>query len=436
MRSGKGLIGSRIILIIVAFLIAISAFFTANSGTAEEVEATEKTEETEELWKNRQVLLSMGKTKETMYISWMGDEDGPRLLKYAEDKYSLPAVVPIRAEKITLFGGEYYRFKVKLTELEAGKEYWYEIGDGVVYDSPVSFCVGENDDEDVFAYLGDPQFEFSTKEYERWGALVSKMEDSQPDLEFALMGGDMVNIPSRRNQWSDFLDNCSSFSRLPVMAVPGNHEGVGSNNTYKKLFNHIGNGPDDEAFYWFDYGKCRFIMMDSSFLSGARKLAMGRDVWEAKEKAVELWLAKALEAGTQTWNIVVIHHPVYGLHDLQTESPEIRSRWVPIMKDGGVDLVLSGHQHVYMRTQKIDGITHIMGVSGVRRSNYYKGINEPVYCESIYSVGANYQVFKVTKKTIELKSYNENGNIIDAAVIKKEVKFPYSRISWWRSHIR
>ena len=155
MRNGGGLISSQIILMIVTFLIAISAFFTANSGVRVEVEATEKAEEREKPWENRQVLLSMGETKETMYISWMGDEDGPRLLKYAEDKYSLPAVVPIRASRVVLLGGEYYRYKVELTGLEHGKEYWYEIGDGVVYDSPVSFRVGENDDEDVFLRKSD-----------------------------------------------------------------------------------------------------------------------------------------------------------------------------------------------------------------------------------------------------------------------------------------
>ena len=389
-----------------------------------EVQATEKP------WENRQVLLSMGETKETMYISWTGDEDGPRLLKYAEDKYSLPAVVPIRAAKTEVLGGEIYRYKVKLEGLEEDQEYWYEIGDGAIYDSPVSFYVAEDDGEDVFGYLGDPQFEFSPREYERWGELTASIGRNHPDIEFMMIGGDLVNVPGRVNQWNGLLDNCLLFSEMPLMAVPGNHEGVATNNTYKKLFNHVGNGPEGTAFYWFDYGKCRFVMLDSSFLSGPRKLAMGRDAWQEKETEIEKWLAEALETGNQTWNIVVVHHPVYGLHDLLTESPEIRRLWLPIMKEGGVDLVLSGHQHVYMRTREIDGITYIMGVSGARRSNYYKGINEPVYCESIYSSGANYQVFRADKKAIELTSYNENGNIIDAAVIKKHIKLPYSRIFW------
>ena len=65
------------------------------------------------------------------------------------------------------------------------------------------------------------------------------MEDiwaRHPDLDCAVIGGDMVNVPWRLEQWNGFLENCDVFSSLPLMTVPGTHEGVKGNITYRKIF--------------------------------------------------------------------------------------------------------------------------------------------------------------------------------------------------------
>lgn len=379
---------------------------------------------------DRQAILCMGEEDGTMFISWKGDKDGPRLLRYAKDKYSLPVSVPVRAQRTKILSGGYYRYKVELTGLEPGGTYYYEIGDGMMYDTPRIFDVPDNDGDDVFVYFGDPQVERNISDYEGWGKMLADMYEKNPEIEFAVVGGDMVNVPTRLDHWNAFLDNCGIFSMIPMAAIPGNHEGVTANNTYKKLFRHIDNGPDGEAFYYFDHGKCRFLMLDSSFLTAARQVSMGQALWSAKEREVESWLRRALSESTARWNIVVVHHPVYGVHDMFTVSKEIREYWLPIMKEGGVDLVLCGHQHVYMRTRQMDGIVHVMGVSGGKRSRYYKGFNEPVYSKSIYSSGANYQIIRATENELEITSYSEKGGIIDAARIEKNTNFPYFRTFW------
>lgn len=378
---------------------------------------------------SRRVLLSMGEKAGEMFITWQAGEDGPRLLKCSNDKLSLPAEVPIRALRTEVMGG-IYRFEVRLTGLEPGRKYHYEIGDGVMYDSPRSFDVPETSEEVTFVYLGDPQFDKSVNDYEAWGKLTADMYEKAPYVDFAVMGGDMVNLPTRKDHWKGFLDNCRVFEELPLMTVPGNHEGVTSNNTYKKMFHHIGNGPDGEAFYFFDRGCCRFIMLDSSFLTKARQVAMGQALWSAKEREVESWLRKTLKESPARWNIVVTHHPVYGMHDMFTVSKEIRELWLPILKEGSVDLVLCGHQHVYMRTRDMDGMVHVMGVSGAKRSKYYTGLNEPAYSKAIYTAGPNYQIIRADSKQLEITSYNEKGSIIDAAHIEKDIKFPYFRTFW------
>ena len=124
------------------------------------------------------------------------------------------------------------------------------------------------------------------------------------------------------------------------MTVSGNHEGVSSNNTYKKIFAIPSNGPKtsdnvlDGEFYCFDCGEARFVMMDSSFLTDDRMEAIGRQEWKAVEGSVEKWLGHTLDSGGKEWLITVVHHPVYGMHEGDYVSRRIRRLWAPIMEKG------------------------------------------------------------------------------------------------------
>ena len=73
--------------------------------------------------------------------------------------------------------------------------------------------------------------------------MTEKIYEENNDIDFAVIGGDMVNSPTDSYQWDMFLEHCGVFSRLPLMTVSGNHEGVSSNNTYKKIFAIPSNGP-------------------------------------------------------------------------------------------------------------------------------------------------------------------------------------------------
>ena len=388
----------------------------------------------------RQVIISMGPQLGTVYISWSGEDYGPQYFRCSDAKGALAGAPRLTAERADVLAGEddngdqkgIYRYKIKLNGLEEGKTYYYEIGNGTLYDMARSFSVPEESGKTTFAYLADPQFGEEMTDYDEWECLTWNMYETNEKLDFALIGGDMVNVPVDETQWRSFLDSCSLFSMLPVMTVPGNHEGVTSNNTYKKLFHHIENGPENEAFYYFDHGCCRFLMLDSSFLTKDRQETMGEKLWADREKEIESWLRETLENSPKEWNIVTVHHPFYGMHDFYTVSPQLRQYWLPILKSSGADLVLCGHQHLYMRTQPIDGITHVMGNSGGKHTNYYRGFNGPGYSEALYGAGPNYQIIEATARRLEITSYDKEGCIIDAAVIRRrfteKISFPYFQI--------
>lgn len=289
-----------------------------------------------------QIILSMGAEPGSLSISWKGDAAGPEALQLdgvTGEKQRFTAV------RERILKSDYYRWHVRLTGLTQGREYRYKIGgfEG-------SFHVPQESDVTRFLYLGDVQFQESMEEYEEWGQMVRRAYREHPDLDFAVIGGDLVNSPGELPQWEAFLEACDVFAKLPLATVAGNHEGVHSNYTYQKLFALPDDAEEDqsgEEFYSLDFGNVRMLMMDSSFLTEERRQSMGKDAWAKEEQRVEAWIRSRTGSCEKPWLAAVIHHPVYGMHDEDTVSPQIRRLWAPLLETGGVRIVFSGHQHLY-----------------------------------------------------------------------------------------
>lgn len=425
MRKKKAAVTIAIMLFAV-FLAAV--IFAVKWQGNEDAAYGENFDETQEAYgDDRQIVISLGQTPSTVCISWKGADGDGEYVRVSGDKASLSSAEAIEAASEKALSGKYYRYTVQLNGLEAGSRYYYQIGDGEAFDKPRSFIAPQESGSSTFLYLGDVQFNVSVGEYEDWEKMTGEIYERHPQIQFAVIGGDMVNMPKEEQQWNGFLSSCRLFGGLPLMTVSGNHEGVRSNNTYKKMFAVPDNGPEQEEltedFYYFDYGSCRFIMTDSSFLTDERKGEMGEERWELCETAIEDWLRETIEGSRKTWNIVVTHHPPYGLHDKDTVSPQLRNLWVPVLEEAGADLVLCGHQHMYMRTESINGITYIMGNSGNRESEFFDGDNAPEYCASVYAEDANYQIIEADSSKLRILSYNKKGLIIDEATIRKGLWF-------------
>lgn len=365
-----------------------------------------------------QIILAMGAEPGSLSISWKGDVAGPEALQLdgvTGEKQRFTAV------RERILKSNYYRYHVELSGLAQGREYRYKIGgfEG-------SFRVPQESDVTRFLYLGDVQFQESMEEYEEWGQMVRRAYREHPDLDFAVIGGDLVNSPGELSQWEAFLEACDVFAKLPLATVAGNHEGVHSNYTYQKLFALPDDAEEDqsgEEFYSLDFGNVRMLMMDSSFLTEERRQSMGKDAWAKEEQRVEAWIRSRTGSCEKPWLAAVIHHPVYGMHDENTVSPQIRRLWAPLLETGGVRIVFSGHQHLYQRTRSIHGVVYLMGNSGQRESRFFHGNNLPEYTQQIYDRGANYQIVEAGARRLKMTSYNKKGLVIDETVLVRGLLF-------------
>lgn len=408
-------------LVLAGILVIAAAIWNGiRQDAAQENLATKTGQQTaEEVPENPlQIILSMGAEPGSLSISWKGDAAGPEALQLdgvTGEKQRFTAV------RERILKSDYYRWHVRLTGLAQGREYRYKIGgfEG-------SFRVPQESDVTRFLYLGDVQFQESMEEYEEWGQMVRRAYQEHPDLDFAVIGGDLVNSPGELSQWEAFLEACDVFAKLPLATVAGNHEGVHSNYTYQKLFALPDDAEEDqsgEEFYSLDFGNVRMLMMDSSFLTEERRQSMGKDAWAKEEQRVEAWIRSRTGSCEKPWLAAVIHHPVYGMHDGDTVSPQIRDLWAPLLETGGVRIVFSGHQHLYQRTRSIHGVVYLMGNSGQRESRFFHGNNLPEYTQQIYDRGANYQIVEAGARRLKMTSYNKKGLVIDETVLGRGLLF-------------
>lgn len=104
-----------------------------------------------------------------------------------------------------------------------------------------------------------------------------------------------------------------------------------------------------EAYYSYDYANAHFVVLESfAFDSTAKR------VFDPNSAQYQ-WLEADLKANKKEWTIVYFHFPPYtkGTYDSDVVPDLIqhRTQLVPLFEKYQVDLVLSGHSHVYERSR-------------------------------------------------------------------------------------
>jgi hypothetical protein len=173
----------------------------------------------------------------------------------------------------------------------------------------------------VWIALGDIAYEFGSNEQYQ-AALFDVFGDLTGNTALWPVYG---NHDERREAYFRIFD------------LPENGEAGG-------VSSHTGN------YYSIDYSNAHFVMLDSVESDRTPTGPMAR------------WLKADLAQNSKPWVIAAFHHPPYskGSHDSDDEDDsagrmeEMRQYILPILEDGGVDVVLSGHSHSYERSYLID----------------------------------------------------------------------------------
>lgn len=98
-------------------------------------------------------------------------------------------------------------------------------------------------------------------------------------------------------------------------------------------------------------------------------LVVGLDSTSTDDPDQHAWLERTLERSDARWKIVAVHHPPYSA-GYQGSDDAVREVFTPLFARTGVQLVLSGHDHDYQRSETIDGVTYVVtgAAAGTRRT--------------------------------------------------------------------
>lgn len=259
-----------------------------------------------------------------------------------------------------------YQFEATITGLQPDTRYHYAIYDGDTRLTP-------DDGTYTFTTLPVPGAE---RPYSFWvvgdsgtgtasqkavyDAFLKWRQEKQKNIDFYVHVGDMAYNRGTDSEFQyGFFRAYEPLLRNTVCwPSMGNHEGATSNGPravgpYYDAYvvptrGEAGGLPSGtEAYYSWDYGRTHFICLNS------------HDLPRQSEAPMAQWLKADLEKTKADWIIAYWHHPPYtkGSHDSDKERDlrEIREHILPIIESGGVDLVLTGHSHIYERSMLIDG---------------------------------------------------------------------------------
>lgn len=234
--------------------------------------------------------------------------------------------------------------KVELVNLKPGTEYVYRVGIKGYYSEQGVFRTAAKDlTSFTFINITDTQGT-SISDYKVWKGTLDKALEKFPDARFLIHTGDMVDNGQDIGQWDNFTEVArKELIKLPIVPVVGNHEMLNSNKTNNNAKNYTdrfdtpqvqGTGAPLGTVYSFDYGNAHIAVMNTQ--CGGNNL-----------KSQGEWLRNDMAKSLKKWKIVALHRGPYGA---TYDTTDIRKAWVPIFDELGIDLVLQGHDHNYMRS--------------------------------------------------------------------------------------
>ena len=299
------------------------------------------------------VSLNVGEDETKRNITWYANDTAPGILQLAlkddmaGEKFPGQNYREFTARVESSNDPGFYSNQLTMSELKAETEYVYRLINGSTVSKVYSFKTGSLGG---FSFLlaGDPQIGASgsnMNDSNGWENTLTKSLAQFPDTEFIISAGDQVNTAADENQYAGYL-NHDALSAVPVATVIGNHDTA--SDAYSEHFNN----PNVSSYgktaagsdYWYVYNNVLFLNLNSNNFSMAEHKAFMKEAIN--------------ENPDVAWKVVVFHHSIYSVasHAVENDILQRREEYAPVFKDLGIDVVLMGHDHVYVRSYMMDGL--------------------------------------------------------------------------------
>ena len=310
--------------------------------------------------------------------------------------------------------------EIAINHLHPGQTYYWQVTlegpEGIGTSSMSTFQTPDPKQDKVsFAVIGDSGLG-TLGQYD----VANQIRQADPDL--ILSTGDTV-YPSLVPELVDlrFYSIYMQGQRaMPIYPSIGNHDWYQGKDMFARLYHlpqndtnasdHATAKTTPESYYRFDHGPASFFAICVPFLYQ----------YDISKDPIQLaWLERELAASDRPWKIIYMHHPIrtssgHRYDDYNgnriPDTVDIRSVIHPLAKKYGVQLIFSGHDHVFERFSPVEGVVSVTTAGGGGR---IYGLRERDELSQRFR--ANYHFVKVNLEgdQCQLMAVDHQGTIFD-----------------------
>ena len=177
----------------------------------------------------------------------------------------------------------------------------------------------------------------------------------------------------------------------------GNHDNP--NERFYGPFNMGG-----QRYYTFKKGNAEFFALDSNYMDPEQLQ----------------WVEQKLGGGGSSWKICFFHHPLYSDGAFHGPDLDLRKRIEPLFQKQGVNVVFSGHEHVYERLTPQNAIYYfVLGCSGELRPH---NLRPSAAMAKGFDTDRAFMLVEIAGDELAFQTVSRAGETVDSGTLTKQRK--------------
>lgn len=311
------------------------------------------------------------------------------------DTYTISASCKIITTSMNGYQRNYQSWGVRATNLSPDTTYYYKVGYEGHYSEVKSFTTAPASGDLTLAFYGDIQ-----GSYTKFPDAIQALKALYPDIDLNLQAGDVSDDAQSYSDWSNAYSGFGSYLENSIWAPTiGNHDSSNDAQAFTSYFYGPNNGTyNTSRNYWFTIGDIIFYNLDTESYSYdpgfAGEIAHMKEVFASSDKS---------------YKVVLMHRSAYPMNYDEADVRALHTAF----EEAGATLVLSGHDHIYNRTEMYAGqknpavgISYVVGgcSSG---SKYYDGDSNGRTWQNVVYDDNNpvFSVLKLREGVLTLEAY-------------------------------
>jgi 3',5'-cyclic AMP phosphodiesterase CpdA len=157
-----------------------------------------------------------------------------------------------------------------------------------------------------------------------------------------------------------------------------------------------------QRYYTYARNNVRFLALDSNRMD---------------RKQLE-WIEATLSGAREDWKICYFHHPLYSNAARHGSSVDLRVLLEPLFVKYGVNVVFSGHDHVYERVKPQKGIYYfVSGAAGQLRAGNMSPSDQTAVS---FDRDQSFMIVEIAGSDMFFQAVSRTGQTVDSGVIRRQ----------------